>query len=98
MPPLREAVDAACVAVGRDPASLGRTVAVLAEVPGVRARHVSTAPDGGGRPLRGTPEELARALRGFAAEGVCHVQVICAPNTPAGIAGFAAVLEALDRG
>ncbi len=97
IPPLRAKVDAACAAVGRDPATLGRTVAILAEVPGVRAELVSTAPDGGGRPLRGTPDQIAAALRGFAAEGISHLQVICAPNTVAGIAGFAPVLEALDQ-
>jgi len=98
IPPIREKVDAACLAAGRDPATLGRTAAILAEVPGVPARLVSTAPDGGGRSLSGTPEEMAAALRGFAAEGIDHLQVICAPNTAAGIAGFAPVLEALDRG
>ncbi|MFM9106264.1 MAG: LLM class flavin-dependent oxidoreductase [Chloroflexota bacterium] len=97
IPPVREKVDAACTAVGRDPRTLGRTAAILAEVPGVRANLVSTAPDGGGRPLRGTPEEMAAALQGFAAEGIDHLQVICAPNTAAGIAAFAPVLEALDR-
>jgi alkanesulfonate monooxygenase SsuD/methylene tetrahydromethanopterin reductase-like flavin-dependent oxidoreductase (luciferase family) len=96
--PLREKVDAACAAVGRDPASLGRTVAILAEVPGVRANLVSTAPDRSGRPLSGTPEAMAEALHGFAAEGIDHIQVICAPNTALGIAAFAPVLEALDRG
>ena len=98
VPPLREKVDAACAVVGRNPASLGRTVAILADVPGVRANLVSTAPNGSGRPLRGTSEEMAEALRGFAAEGITHVQVICAPNTAVGIAGFAPVLQALDRG
>jgi alkanesulfonate monooxygenase SsuD/methylene tetrahydromethanopterin reductase-like flavin-dependent oxidoreductase (luciferase family) len=96
VPALREKVDAACAAVGRDPATLGRTVSILAEVPGVPARLVSTAPDRGGRPLSGTPEEMAAALRGFAREGITHVQIICAPNTTRGIAGFAPVLAALD--
>jgi alkanesulfonate monooxygenase SsuD/methylene tetrahydromethanopterin reductase-like flavin-dependent oxidoreductase (luciferase family) len=98
IPPLRAKVDAACRVVGRDPATLGRTVAILAEVPGMVARRASTAPTGGGDPLRGTPDEMATALRGFAAEGIDHIQIICAPNTVAGIAGFATVLAALDRG
>ena len=97
VPPVREKVDAACNAIGRDPATLGRTAAILAVVPGVPAKIVSTAPDGGGRPLQGTPEEMAAALKGFADEGLSHLQVICAPNTAAGIAAFAPVLEALDR-
>lgn len=97
IPPVREKVDAACVAIGRDPATLGRSAAILAVVPGVRSNLVSTAPDGGGRPLQGTPEEMAAALKGFADEGIDHLQVICAPNSVAGIEGFAPVLEALDR-
>jgi alkanesulfonate monooxygenase SsuD/methylene tetrahydromethanopterin reductase-like flavin-dependent oxidoreductase (luciferase family) len=98
IPPLRAKVDAACRAIGRDPATLGRTVTILAEVPGMVARQASTAPDGGGDPLRGTPAEIAEALRQFAAEGITHIQIVCAPNTVAGIAGFATVLDALDRG
>lgn len=98
VPPLRAAVDAACRAASRDPATLGRTVAILAEVPNRRANLVSTSPTGVGDPLRGTPEQIADALRGFAREGISHVQVIHAPNTVAGIEGFAPVLELLERG
>ncbi len=98
VPPLREVVDAACREAGRDPATLKRTVSLLAVVPGVRARLVSTSPTGGGEPLAGSPEEIAEALRGFAREGIDHVQIVHAPNTVAGIEGFAPVLEALDRG
>lgn len=98
IPPLRERIDAACEAIGRDPATLERTVALLVRVPGVPARLVSTAPDGGGEPLQGTPEEIAAALRGFAAEGIDEVQIIHSPSTVQGIEGFAPVLEALGRG
>ena len=34
VPPLREAVDAACVQAGRDPATLGRTVSIMVAAPG----------------------------------------------------------------
>jgi alkanesulfonate monooxygenase SsuD/methylene tetrahydromethanopterin reductase-like flavin-dependent oxidoreductase (luciferase family) len=98
IPPLREKVDAACAAIGRDPSSLERSVAILVEVPGLAAKVVSTAPTGGGEPLRGTPEEIAEALRGFAREGIGEVQVVHAPNSTRGIEAFAPVLEALDRG
>ena len=97
IPPLRELVDGACAEVGRDPATLGRTVAILAEVPDTTARLVRTSPTGGGEPLAGTAEEMAAALRGFAAEGIAHVQLVLAPNSVAGIEAFAPVLEALDR-
>ena len=98
VPPLRALVDGACADVGRDPASLGRTVTVLAEVPGQRARLTSTSPTGSGEPLTGTPDEIADALRGFAREGIDHVQIVHAPNTAEGIAALAPVLAALDRG
>lgn len=96
VPPLRQIVDDACTRVGRDPISLARTVAILVKVPGVKSRHVSTAPDGGGRPLEGSPEEIAAALRQFAVEGISEVQVICAPNSAEGIANFKTVLDVLD--
>jgi hypothetical protein len=48
-------------------------------------------------PLWGTPDELATALRTYADEDISHVQLWIEPNTPAGIAAFAPVLEFLDR-
>ncbi len=98
IPPIREKIDAACKAEGRDPATLGRTVAILVEVPGRTSNLVSTSPTGGGEPLTGSAEEIAEALRGFAREGISHVQVIHAPSNVHGIEGFAPVLEHLDKG
>lgn len=98
IPPIRQKIDAACTAVGRDPATLGRTVAILVEVPGQKARLVSTSPTGSGEPFNGSPAVIADALRGFAREGISHVQIVHVPNTVAGIETFAPVLEQLDRG
>jgi hypothetical protein len=47
--------------------------------------------------LTGTPEELAEEMRGYAREGIAHVQVYPDPCTVAGIEAFAPVLETLDR-
>jgi alkanesulfonate monooxygenase SsuD/methylene tetrahydromethanopterin reductase-like flavin-dependent oxidoreductase (luciferase family) len=91
VPPLRAAVDAACAAVGRDPATLGRTVAV-------RAMLLGRAAFPGEEPLSGTPAELAESLRAFPREGIAQVQVWPIPNTLAGVEAFAPVLELLDRG
>lgn len=96
--PLREKLDAACEAIGRDPATLERSVAILARVPDVPARLVSTSPTGSGEPLQGTPEEMAEGLRGFAREGIAEVQLILGPNTVQGIEAMAPVLAALDHG
>jgi probable F420-dependent oxidoreductase len=99
--PMREAVDNACVKVGRDPATLQRTAHVLIDLPGserseipawVRAYRSSRALAGG------TPEELAECLKAFAHAGINHVQLWLEPNTMAGIDAFQPVLELLDRG
>ena len=92
--PLREAVDAACVEVGRDPASLGRSVAIFVDLPSrvVRERPVRSTSG----PLTGNPEELAEALRAYAREGISHMQVMLNPNTLEGLDGFAETLALLD--
>jgi alkanesulfonate monooxygenase SsuD/methylene tetrahydromethanopterin reductase-like flavin-dependent oxidoreductase (luciferase family) len=90
MPPLREKVDAACRAMGRDPATLTRSV-------GARVAVLDrTVP--GAEPLCGSVEEIAAGLRAFAGEGMTHLQVALAPSTLAGIEAFAPVLESLDSG
>jgi alkanesulfonate monooxygenase SsuD/methylene tetrahydromethanopterin reductase-like flavin-dependent oxidoreductase (luciferase family) len=93
IPPLREAVDAACLAQGRDPAPLARTVAIRAALRG-RAVSIQTP---GEEPLQGTPDEIATALQAFSSAGIDEVQVWLSPNTSAEIAAFAPVLEPLDR-
>ena len=93
---IREKVDAACAAVGRDPATLARTVAVLVQLEG---QDVARR---GGRqekvpPLRGSSQELADQLRGFAAEGISHVQLVVDPITVRSIERLAPVLHTLSR-
>jgi probable F420-dependent oxidoreductase len=90
--PLRDAVDAACRAVGRDPATLGRTVSVLVDLPGAAGRPRETPPF-----LTGSPAELAEAFRGYAREGVSHIQIVLDPSDVRGVEALAPVLEALDR-
>ena len=89
LPPLREKVDAACEAVGRDPATLSRSVGARVSMLG------RTVP--GAEPLTGSVHEIAAGLLAFAGEGVTHLQVALAPSTLAGIAAFAPVLELLDQ-
>ena len=88
--PLREAIDAACVAQGRDPATLGRTLTVGASVLG------RTMP--GSETITGTPEQMADTFRAFAREGISHVQIWLSPTSSAGVEAFAPVLELLDQG
>ncbi len=83
-------VQAACVEVGRDPATLqltaGTNIHVLA--PGETA-----APNE--KMIIGTPEEVAEKLRGFAAIGVSHLVVILETNAPASVARLGAAVELL---
>jgi alkanesulfonate monooxygenase SsuD/methylene tetrahydromethanopterin reductase-like flavin-dependent oxidoreductase (luciferase family) len=99
--PLRAAVDAACREVGRDPATLERTAAVLVDLPGhgtpPTAAWVSHFRSAFSRPATGSLEELAELLRAYAAEGISQVQVVLEPMTAAGIESFAPVLGLLDR-
>ena len=100
-PPLRAAVDAACAAVGRDPRTLDRTIGVLVDQrrPSERPRpDRGPLSPGQPEPLTGTPEDLADALRGFAREGISHVQIAPLVNGVAGVEALAPVLEILDRG
>jgi alkanesulfonate monooxygenase SsuD/methylene tetrahydromethanopterin reductase-like flavin-dependent oxidoreductase (luciferase family) len=85
IPALREAVDAACVAHGRDPASLARSVAIAVAfeepMPGA---------------IAGGANEIADALHQFAAEGIGELQVRLFPNDRHSVEGFSRVLEVLN--
>ncbi|MCC6314380.1 MAG: LLM class flavin-dependent oxidoreductase, partial [Thermomicrobiales bacterium] len=103
VPPLRAAVDAACVAIGRDPATLQRTIGIAvdqrpgAAQPPARA-HAGLAPDSSPpvrQPLTGAPEEIAAELRRFAAQGVALVQVAPVIDGVAGVEAMAPVLDLL---
>ena len=91
MPPLRDAVDAACLKVGRDPATLERSASVL-----VDCAELGWYPDWL-LPLTGSPEELAESFRAFGREGITHLQVAPYPTTVESIEQLAEVLEILDR-
>jgi alkanesulfonate monooxygenase SsuD/methylene tetrahydromethanopterin reductase-like flavin-dependent oxidoreductase (luciferase family) len=93
---LREKVDAACASVGRDPATLERTVAVLVQVgEGEVARR--GGPQEKAPPLRGSAQEIAAGLRALAAEGISHSQLVVDPITVGSIERLGEVLEVLDR-
>ena len=101
VPALRAQVDAACLAAGRDPSDIERTVAVLVRMPGGTGRasgDPSDNPDDDPVPLEGPPEVMAEALRAYAREGIRHVQLVLDPITTGSLEAFAPVLELLDRG
>jgi alkanesulfonate monooxygenase SsuD/methylene tetrahydromethanopterin reductase-like flavin-dependent oxidoreductase (luciferase family) len=100
VPPLRERVDAACRAVGRDPAALGRTlqIAVRADTDDAAAGGAVVPFPAGAEPLAGPPGVLADAFRAFAREGIGHLQVRLRPFSPPALEALGAVLRQLDRG
>ncbi len=96
---LRARVDEACAAAERDTAEVERTVAVLVRLPGGTGRVMGDEADRMAvPPLQGTVEEIAEGLRGYAGEGIGHVQLVLDPITEASVAALAPVLELLDRG
>ena len=95
IPEQRRRVDSACKAAGRDPASLGRSVALLVDPLGNTPVPLSVSV--GVPPLSGTAEEIADGLRRYAAEGISHVQAHIVPMNLEGIEAFRPVLEELDR-
>jgi alkanesulfonate monooxygenase SsuD/methylene tetrahydromethanopterin reductase-like flavin-dependent oxidoreductase (luciferase family) len=96
LPPILAEVDSACEAVGRDPATLARTCALLVQfpdLPGVTGHALGDA-----TPLSGSPDALAETLRAYARLGISHVQLVLDPNTVEAIEAMVPVLELLDRG
>jgi len=98
---LRPIVDEACRKEGRDPATLERTVAVLVADSSAdpwwdRLPTENWVEEGPLKPLTGGPEEVAKVLLEYQAEGIAQVQVSIEPTTPKTIEAFVPVLEALD--
>ncbi|MFN2418601.1 MAG: LLM class flavin-dependent oxidoreductase [Candidatus Limnocylindria bacterium] len=92
--PMCDRVDAACVEAGRDPTEVERTLALLVAFSGAvgRGSAVSEAPF---EPIDGAAESLVPTLRGFAAAGVGHVQLVLDPITVESIAALEPTLSVL---
>jgi alkanesulfonate monooxygenase SsuD/methylene tetrahydromethanopterin reductase-like flavin-dependent oxidoreductase (luciferase family) len=97
VPPLRDLVDSAARAAGRDPAAIERTVAVLVRLPGGTGRQSGDTTLLAIPPLEGSPAAMADGLRRYAREGIGHVQLVLDPITLESIHAFAPVLAELDR-
>jgi probable F420-dependent oxidoreductase len=98
IPAVRAVVDEACREVGRDPAEVERTVAVLVRLLGGAGRLQGTSAQAAIAPLDGDPSVLAETLRAFAREGIAHVQLVLDPITLEAIQAVAPALADLDRG
>ncbi len=81
---------AACAAVGRDPASLRRSVEVAVRtIPGAANDPLDD------RELSGSPEEIATGLARYADLGIDELQVQLRPNDRAGVEAFGRVIAAV---
>ncbi len=87
--PLLDEVDAACIEVGRDPATLIRTAGSNFALPG--------AHDARPNPVTGEIEQMAATIAGFRDLGIQHYIAGIDPCTPESLETFARVLEILDR-
>jgi probable F420-dependent oxidoreductase len=95
VPRLRRIVDEASADVGRDPAAVERSVAVLVQLPGGTGRIQGDRLRRPYEPLRGGPEAIAAELRAYAAEGIDEVQLVLDPITRGSIEELGSVLEEL---
>jgi len=91
---LHARIDEHCRAVGREPAQVERTVALIVAFPGALGRG-SAVSDGTFEPILGDPATLAPTLRAFADAGVGHVQLVLDPITVESIAALEPTLAAL---
>jgi alkanesulfonate monooxygenase SsuD/methylene tetrahydromethanopterin reductase-like flavin-dependent oxidoreductase (luciferase family) len=88
--PRLTALEAACLEVDRDPATIGRSAGIVIEPTSVRGG------DALGTPIRGTATEIADVLRGFGTAGFTNIEVIVSPPTVAAVDAMAPVLGLLD--
>jgi probable F420-dependent oxidoreductase len=84
--------------VGRDPAEIERTAAVLVRLPQGTGRVMGDTTQAGVPPFQGSPTELASLLRDYAALGVAEVQLVVDPITIESVQALAPALDELDRG
>jgi probable F420-dependent oxidoreductase len=71
-------IEAACQEVGRDPTTLGVTALIGLWFPDLQPMQPSYFD----KPLIGTPEDIAAAMRGYADLGVQHIMFQCEPYVP----------------
>jgi len=87
----------AVVAAGRPPTAVGRTAAVLVQLPGGVGRIQGERPRNPAPPVAGPPDVIAERLAAFADAGASHLQLVLDPITVASIRALEPVLQALDQ-
>jgi len=85
------ALEAACLEIGRDPASIGRSAGIIVE-----PTDVTGAAEALAAPLRGSAEQIADGIRSFRAGGFTQVEILLWPRTLAALEAMGPVVELLD--
>jgi len=96
--PIVRDLEAACRKVGRDPATLEKTSAVLVRLPGGTGRLMGDTTQKDVPPVEGSPAQIAARLREYADLGLAEVQLVVDPITIESIRALAPVLAELDGG
>jgi alkanesulfonate monooxygenase SsuD/methylene tetrahydromethanopterin reductase-like flavin-dependent oxidoreductase (luciferase family) len=89
--PRLAAIEAACVDVGRDPATIGKSAGIVVEPTSFTGSSKVI-----GEPIRGSAAQIADGLRAFGAAGATNIELIVWPPTLAALDAMAPVLELLD--
>lgn len=89
-------LDAACLEVGRDPAEVSRTVAIMIQTPGGMGRVYGDSEHEGSDTIAGSPSDIAAGLLAFANTGIDHAQLVLDPITVESIEWVAEALAILD--
>jgi probable F420-dependent oxidoreductase len=93
VPALLAGLEDACRAVGRDPASITRSVEVL-----VRTSAAAPDPASEERAITGDVDDIVGALQEYAALGLDHLQVQLRPNSLEGVEAFGPILDRWPNG
>lgn len=89
--PRLAALEEACLAIGRDPATIGKSAGIVVE-----PTPVTGAAEAIGIPVRGSAEAIADGIRAFRTGGFTQVEVLLWPPTLAALDAMAPVVELLD--
>lgn len=90
-------IDDACISVGREPATLGRSLAVFVGVPGRESGTRQGSPDRkSSAAIEGDHDTIARHLCRLASMGVDHVQLVVDAITADSVEWLGGVLRILD--
>ncbi len=91
--PLVRTLEGACEAIGRDPATIGRSAGIIVEP----TDETGSEAVGLGVPVRGSADQVADAIRAFTGVGVTQVECLLWPATMTTLEAMGPVLERLDR-